>query len=293
MSKAPIIIEGQADARGLGCHLGSGWFLRPCCCCWDLDSLGGLHCCLGQWWHPDPAARLGPWSYCSWDLCWSLLSLLPPKVPWETYSLSHNMWLYWCPWAMPQPGPSWSEWFVLPPGALAAGKGPVRVHGPTAVGVYIDVCDPCYQRESQEPSPMKSEGHAGQALPFAGRGENGPAPHWILQLAPTLTESCSTPTLGGRWPHHPLPRAGENWPWWHGAGGLIARRWAILSIIPPNKSLSKWIVSLFFGPNHFILTLTHPEPRIFWFLHEGTERNFYIRILLTWIIIWYFNIQLF
>lgn len=94
---------------------------------------------------------------------------------------------------------------MLPPGTLAVGKGPVGIHGPTAVGVYVDVCEPCYQRASQEPSMMKSEGHAGQALPSAGHGEDGPAPHWILQLAPTLTDllhpnpqqQMATPPLRG------------------------------------------------------------------------------------------------
>lgn len=152
MYKAPIITEGQADARGLDCHLGSGW-----CCCWDLDNLGGLHCCLGQWWHPDPAARLGPWSYCSWDLCWSLRSVLPPKVTMGDLqsepqhvallvSVGHAtarpilIWVVCAStrspscWQGPCPGPwshcswslCWRLWPVLPEGVTGAISNEVR-----------------------------------------------------------------------------------------------------------------------------------------------------------------------
>lgn len=51
------------------------------CYCWARPHLRSLHCCPGSLWQWGPRCCwwpwLGPWSRCSWDLCWCFLLVLP------------------------------------------------------------------------------------------------------------------------------------------------------------------------------------------------------------------------
>lgn len=74
-------IDGHANARGLGHHLGSCWYLKATLPRGHTD-LNGLCHYLGPWWHLTPGLCQGPlWIQgiaTAGDLCWCLW----PKAIW-------------------------------------------------------------------------------------------------------------------------------------------------------------------------------------------------------------------
>jgi hypothetical protein len=138
----------------------------PCCCrkpCWCLWAVLLLGAMLKRvdyataWGHAHvlgPCCHWGPHvdqrSWCILDLGWCLWSMLPHKGMWMSVICAVS----WSLWAMLLWGACWYEWPEQPPGAslmslvYAAIGVHVRVYGPTAADICVDVCGLNYHQRS-------------------------------------------------------------------------------------------------------------------------------------------------
>lgn len=115
MSKASITTECRVDDRVLS----DTWVyvgVQGPHCHWGHDNLDGL-CC-----HKFPRWYLGPGSWVHGPA--ATMVWVEVHVPvatggrWNAQGLDSHLRPWWCPRVLLLPGPKWSGWTVLPPGAM-------------------------------------------------------------------------------------------------------------------------------------------------------------------------------